>query len=587
MSEEGLLLSSCDSVMMSTCASPLVARRFQSADASDKKYHCSVCKKPFRLERAAQVHIAQAHAGSGTVEAGAGPGFVGEAPRTPPPSNAPPSAPTARPVAPQQDFHGEDEEDRKYRNRVAPKPLHQPTVDVPAKAMEEMLAVWDKIGVSRLEGFVHSSMVMKVYTMAQGSGSSGYNIDVPTSGENPFAQLKDMKLASSTGKGESKSAASQEEAPEDIPIFDMTKAFAPAPEAEHSPFVAAAVINPFLKTGSTLKISTEKKPQVKAEVPQVPVTPYGQLPVFGTAIECRPKAPLANNEEGNPQATSRSETEQTPPLASGVTVASPFGGGISSPFVGVVQQLEQAAASPFPLDTLETSTAAASPFAAGAAASPFAAGGTASFGTPSSDPSALFSAATPVKAASEEAKKFVCSHCGKAFRSLFDLGSHMKDKHNIAPAEGALKAGMPKKRQLPDLPAFVPSPVDLAATSPFGSPHGSTTSWAEASLQLHTCAATNITIVGSVVEIQSSTTEPRCTVLGIAVKGDDGDEDEVFTVKCFGESSSAASQLQRRQTVLVSGTLRLLPHQDGISNRFYVTPIVHVTPSVGMMSVVE
>eukprot|EP00759_Apiculatamorpha_spiralis_P011011 PhF_6_TR1841/c0_g1_i1/m.2957 len=140
--------------LVQQCCSPSCATstqyRFQS---SDKKFHCTICKKSFRLEMAAKLHIQQVHGGEGTIEAGAGPGVD----TVTPPVTAPPAGPPTAPIA------RDDIDDRK-RERPTPRPLHQSNYELPPSAMEAMLGVWDTIGTKRgVEGFIHSSMVLKVY----------------------------------------------------------------------------------------------------------------------------------------------------------------------------------------------------------------------------------------------------------------------------------------------------------------------------------------------------------------------------------------------------------------------------------------
>jgi len=135
---------------------------------SDKKFHCSICKKAYRLEQAARLHLAQAHGGEGTVEAGPGPGQTPEAPSTPAARNV------AQPV-PRQELSGssQEEERRPRRMRGTPKPLHTPDVQCPPAAMSEMLAVWDKIGVARVDSFVHSSMILTVFAAKPSDAPTG------------------------------------------------------------------------------------------------------------------------------------------------------------------------------------------------------------------------------------------------------------------------------------------------------------------------------------------------------------------------------------------------------------------------------
>ncbi|CAD2213332.1 C2H2-type zinc finger containing protein, putative [Angomonas deanei] len=155
-------------------------KRWQSS-ATDKKFHCSLCGKSFRLEMAAKVHLQQAHNGEGTVEAGAG------VPVEEPKATPEPSVSTAPPSTAPSPFK------RRERTRAAPAPLYKPDETLPADALEELLGVWDKVGTARLgDTFVHSSMVMKVFAVKPGdqvsvvtgrvssAGSGGSDTPQPT-----------------------------------------------------------------------------------------------------------------------------------------------------------------------------------------------------------------------------------------------------------------------------------------------------------------------------------------------------------------------------------------------------------------------
>ncbi|SYZ70562.1 RNA_editing_comple_protein_MP63 [Leishmania braziliensis MHOM/BR/75/M2904] len=151
----------------------------------DRRFHCSVCKKSFRLEMAAKLHLQQVHNSEGTVEAGAGPGQgEKEAQQTPVGvfRNAPPQAPTVvSPIVP--DTH----ERSARRAKPAPKPLHQAEREVPGLVMEKMLSVWDDTGLKRMGNqFIHSTMVMRVFAARPSDcGEPLYGAVIPE-GENPF-----------------------------------------------------------------------------------------------------------------------------------------------------------------------------------------------------------------------------------------------------------------------------------------------------------------------------------------------------------------------------------------------------------------
>uniref|UniRef100_G0U7A5 RNA editing comple protein MP63 n=1 Tax=Trypanosoma vivax (strain Y486) TaxID=1055687 RepID=G0U7A5_TRYVY len=136
----------------------------RAQSTTDKKFHCSICKKAFRLEMAAKLHLQQAHGGDGTVEAGAGPG-VESLPAAP---NGDVAAPPSNPI---EKRFSEDEERRPRRMRPTPKPLHEPDRGVPDEIMGELLGMWDTVGLRP-----HAQCVSNITIV-------GRVLDVTTAGE--------------------------------------------------------------------------------------------------------------------------------------------------------------------------------------------------------------------------------------------------------------------------------------------------------------------------------------------------------------------------------------------------------------------
>ena len=192
-----------------------VAQRSQADAVAAKGYHCSVCKKSFRLEMAAQLHMKQAHNGQGTVEAGPGPGMdpaAATANNTMPQHHAtghhrpaaapigsmgrPPAVPvsvssTAPGVSNAAAPPSDDGDFRPVRRqRATPAPLNKPVIDVPKEAMAAMLAVWDKLGNARLpHHFVSSASVVTAYAAPPPEQQKTYQDVIVADSPNPFASV--------------------------------------------------------------------------------------------------------------------------------------------------------------------------------------------------------------------------------------------------------------------------------------------------------------------------------------------------------------------------------------------------------------
>lgn len=182
----------------------------------------------------------------------------------------------------------------------------------------------------------------------------------------------------------------------------------------------------------------------------------------------------------------------------------------------------------------------------------------------------------------EPTRDHVCAECGKAFFELFDLAQHRKSKHNVEPLPHERKPKRKPREQLPDLPAYIPSPVDLAATSPFGGSKRDA-SWVETPLVVHSHAISNITLAGQVVDIEHG---KDASVLSVLVDG--GGEGEAIPVRCVGQAKVIVeAEVRRKSVVLVVGSLRLTPTHDSMTNKYFMNPVVHVVDAAGSIMLMD
>jgi hypothetical protein len=585
----------------------------------EKRFHCSVCKKAFRLEMAAKLHLQQVHGGEGTVEAGVGPGQPEDQTAQAPIGvfrNAPPQAPTVvTPVQP--DLH----ERPARREKPAPKPLHQAEREVPPLVMERMLSVWDDIGLKRMGNqFVHSSMVMRVFAALPSESAEPLYGVISPEGENPFAGSGDV-----TSAGDSSDASGVAEA--NVYHLDMADAFAMATTTSFGPCRPAKCPNPFL-IKYTREASKTTARSDAAEQQAAPVTPFGQLPMFGQ-LPSQSAPPQETPETATVATTTTTTTTVTAessgtlvssPFASGVD-ASPFAGSVNSPFAGggyspfasaeetpsaAADTVDAAAAavtstgelgappatpSPF-LSAAAGANVSTSPFAAAAspfAASPFVSADAAVAGVNFTNTDASFAAATgahpfhadvpAAAAAAQEPAAHVCSLCEKRFATHEGLRMHSKAKHSLdLPKEHSRR----KRQSAPDLPAYIPSPVDLAMTSPFGL-SSQATSWTDVELTPFAQSVSNITIAGKIVDTEVS--QDGSTLLTVHVRDTNTSNSEMLTIRCSAEAMKAISKPFRRgDSVFACGSLRLLPIVDEKTNRTYASPVVHVTSPTGVVA---
>ncbi|ESL10755.1 RNA editing complex protein MP63 [Trypanosoma rangeli SC58] len=543
--------------------------RFQSS--SDKKYHCSVCKKAFRLEMAAKLHLQQAHGGDGLVEAGPGPGVEDS-------STVVPSTPPSSPI---EKIFSEEEERRPRRMRPTPKPLHQPDRGVPDADMGELLVLWDKIGLDRLEGnFVHSTMVMKVFAARPDVSEQPLYEPVTPQGDNPFEKMGNVVASAASDAYVGDHGFTE---------VDLKAPFAPAPDRTLNPLRAGRVENPFVKvptaqreTPKTAQPQQQQQQSVPKEEPvAAPITPFGQLPMFGR------HQPQKEAAAAMPLQQSVSDPGEVASPFTSAVANSPFIGQVASPFTSTsdttatpFESTPFTAASPFVVPGMQ----AGSPFSANVAPSPFLQDASA---PPAAFPMTmgLPTLASDVQAEQSAPVEQKCPTCGKTFSTFDGLVMHSKAKHGTILEREKKKDGKQKRRSVPDLPAYIPSPVDLSSTSPFGTKTAVGASWVETELIPHAQCVSNITIVGRVLDVtQAMESVSHVTVF---VQGEKSGEEETVTVYCSGDiNAQVRDTVKRNATIFLTGTLRLHPIYEASNNKYYVSPVVHVASPTGTLAVI-
>ena len=492
---------------------------------------------------------------------------------------------------------------------------------LPVQVMTELLEVWDNVGSKRIPDFITSNMIDKVkaggpepepeplpekppssplwdHLIAKKEAESAIAADeLPASAPDPLAAATaadtgaeavepPMGDADSTPSATSELAGSVEAMPivqslhiiEGFVDIDPKSPFALAGPKDLSPFAPAAQRSPFLAVVDDSRSDVGKRlTKTAAEQPPSPSMTTQQAPSPFAAAATAPSPFAAASPFGSP-----SQAPSPFAAAAGGTAPSPFA---ASPFATA-----DASQAPSPFATSDAS--AASPFAA--STTPFTgfampgADGASPFGLPMADPTAANMPGalqgSMMSDAPGEDKRFTCAHCGRAFKSEIGLASHCETKHGI---KYEIKAGDGKenkqgKQSIPDLPAYVPTPVDMSATAPFGSDKqkGEVTEWSDIEMFPHAHAFTNITVIGQVKSITKKT--KNALEFSLRVVDDEGVE-EVIPVSARGGQCALLQGAAEGTTLLVKGMLRLHPTHDDKQCKYYYDPKVHVDAFAGSL----
>lgn len=289
------------------------------------------------------------------------------------------------------------------------------------------------------------------------------------------------------------------------------------------------------------------------------------------------------------------QPEQQSAFAAAAMAASPFAVQPgSSPFAAPFAAADLAATS---------SPAAASVSSSSSSSGPFPTSGGGPF-EPTVDLSALFGGpgADPFSVAPQTEAVFTCKVCGKnTFRSEHSMIAHCQSKHGITPelSEDGKKreaAAASKKgpRVLPDLPPYIPSPVDLMATAPYSTTRGangaassaSTVAWSDVELAPHARIFSSMTLMGQLTSCSVGYIgSVSCLQLTVFVAKTESADEEEICVRCFGAQlvEQGAAALEVGCSVLVEGQLRMNPSFNQAANKYFANPVVVVASPGGLV----
>eukprot|EP00760_Papus_ankaliazontas_P035077 PhM_4_TR760/c0_g1_i1/m.39614 len=200
-----------------------------------------------------------------------------------------------------------------------------------------------------------------------------------------------------------------------------------------------------------------------------------------------------------------------------------------------------------------------------------------------------------------EEKKFHCNICGKAFKTQTGLQGHYEAKH---PGQqlGSATASVGEKHvigvNLENIPAYVPTPVDLSKIPGQGTSEADTRAVMAAEdirnnipsldqdIVVHARTFTNITLSGRVVDVAAGFVGSQpVTQFGIVVDGEEGPETVTVRTVGAGVNQRVRAVAVEGSQVLVVGLLKLNPVADTTSaGRYYNNPYVCVTEIAGTVT---
>ncbi|CCW70110.1 unnamed protein product [Phytomonas sp. Hart1] len=564
-----------------------IQMRYQSTPA-DKRFHCSVCKKSFRLEKAAELHLQQAHNNDGSIEVGAGPGCELNAP--PSRTNSLPSGPTV--ISQPSEGSTQGEHPRSRRSRPIPKPLNTPDKEVPSDVTKDILDVWDNVGLQRLAGkFIHSSMIIKVSaTTPEGKSASLHNFSNPKEGTSPTQpNFQSHQVVNDT-----------------VHNVNFDDAYAMAPAESARPFNAILCDNPLIETSTGFHEAFKTTHKVIDPMSATSATPsftaFGKLPMFGQQQQTSTVSSTLNRDQQSALPLSVAS-----PFANAAITESPFSGNVASspmtpevsPFVSHILSSPFASGSPLvsrqttipsaipPASVNNTNNGmtaeAASPFSMGSAGesvmSPFASNGELPLASMVPPPNFINSDFGALNR--ETSPKHKCDSCGRYFSTHEGLRMHAQAKHGVNLPRIETKENN-KKKSIAELSAYIPSPVDLSMTSPFGVQDQPEFSWVDTEIIPHAVAVSNITVSGKVLEVNKN--DDKMLQIIVLVSSETPDEGDKMTIICSSEISKIYIEtIQPDDYLFVCGVLRLTSIYENLSDKYYSTPVIHVATPAGLI----
>ena len=203
-------------------------------------------------------------------------------------------------------------------------------------------------------------------------------------------------------------------------------------------------------------------------------------------------------------------------------------------------------------------------------------------------------------------KRFQCTICGKGFKTQLGLTGHYETKHpgqasavaSAGSTASGSKADTPRPTigiNLENIPAYVPTPVDMSKVPGQGASEGDPRAAllaeelknANVSLEqdvvVHARSYTNITLSGVVCELASGYQgmTPVTQFSLVVDVAEAGVPPECVTIRVYGSTLSKRAQATLREgnLVMVIGLLRLNP--VALGSRFYNNPFITVADSGG------
>jgi hypothetical protein len=198
-------------------------------------------------------------------------------------------------------------------------------------------------------------------------------------------------------------------------------------------------------------------------------------------------------------------------------------------------------------------------------------------------------------------KKFSCTSCGRAFSTQAGLMTHYMSKHEMTVAAAQMKANgetgaegaaapssVSSTQSIPDLPTFIPTPIDITAMAPQSLTEANPVeamAWRDVTLVPTATSYTNIHIVGEVVTVVHAEKQP---VVELTVRHSAEEPNDSILVRCHGATAQAYLRdggVAAGSSVAVNGILRMRYREDPVARKLVCEPEVVVAAPVGSLHI--